>query len=556
MTTATRIYERRWKMLAALSLSMMIIGLDNTIVNVALPTLQRQFTASASDLQWIVDAYLLVFAAALLTMGTLGDRFGRKRALQGGLLLFGGASAAVIFAGSVNQLIVLRILMGVGAALIMPATLSIITNVFPREERGRAIGVWAGTAAIGIGLGPLAGGLLLEVFSWSSVFLINVPVAIVALLLGIKLVPDSRDPAPGAFDLIGAALSATALLALVWAVIEAPSRGWTSPAVIAGLVAAALLTTGFIAWERRVASPMLDLAYFRNPRFSVGSLAISIIFFSLMAAIFALTQFLQFALGYSALQAGATMVPLALGLMLSAINSSRLVSRFGTKSVVAGGMLLLALTLSATVLWTPALSAWVVTSWLFVLGLAMGSVMAPATDAVMGSVPAAKAGVASAMNDVTRQVGGALGVAIVGSLIGTIYTGRIGDAAAGLPPALRDPVEASIGGANAVAARLPSASGAHLASAAADAFTTALGYGLLAAAAAALIGAGIVMWRLPARHGTTIDVGEPLGSPAVAAPGRMSSLSKCPQPQHPQAVCEPLGPRRYNRGTCSGHREV
>ena len=517
MTTATRIYERRWKMLAVLSLSMMIIGLDNTIVNVALPTLQRQFTASASDLQWIVDAYLLVFAAALLTMGTLGDRFGRKRALQGGLLLFGAASAAVIFAGSVNQLIVLRVLMGLGAALIMPATLSIITNVFPREERGRAIGVWAGTAAIGIGLGPLAGGLLLEVFSWSSVFLINVPVAIVALLLGIKLVPDSRDPAPGAFDLIGATLSATALLALVWSVIEAPSRGWTSTAVIAGLVAAALLTTGFIAWERRVASPMLNLAYFRNPRFSIGSLAISIIFFSLMAAIFALTQFLQFALGYSALQAGATMVPLALGLMLSAINSSRLVARFGTKRVVVGGMLLLALALSATVLWTPALSAWLVTSWLFVLGLAMGSVMAPATDAVMGSVPPAKAGVASAMNDVTRQVGGALGVAIVGSLIGTIYTSRIGDAAAGLPATLSGPVEASIGGANAVAARLPSAAGAHLTSAAADAFTAALGYGLLAAAAVALIGAGIVMWRLPARHGAAHEAEEPLGSLAVQA---------------------------------------
>jgi predicted MFS family arabinose efflux permease len=303
----------------------------------------------------------------------------------------------------------------------------------------------------------------------------------------------------------------------VWAVIEAPSRGWTSTAVVGGLVAAALLTTAFIAWERRVASPMLNLAYFRNPRFSIGSLAISIIFFSLMAAIFALTQFLQFALGYSALQAGATMVPLALGLMLSAINSSRLVARFGTKRVVAVGMLLLALTLSATVLWTPALSAWLVTSWLFVLGLAMGSVMAPATDAVMGSVPPAKAGVASAMNDVTRQVGGALGVAIVGSLIGTIYTSRVGDAAAGLPAALRGPVEASIGGANAVATRLPSAAGAHLTSAAADAFTTALGYGLLAAAAVALIGAGIVMWRLPARHGTATKAEEPLGSLAAAA---------------------------------------
>jgi len=511
VTAATRIYERRWKMLAVLSLSMMIIGLDNTIVNVALPTLQRQFNASASNLQWIVDAYLLVFAAALLTMGTLGDRYGRKRALQGGLILFGGASAAVVFAGSVNQLIALRVLMGLGAALIMPATLSIITNVFPREERGRAIGVWAGTAAIGIGLGPLTGGLLLEVFSWSSVFLVNVPVAIVALLLGIKLVPDSRDPKPGRFDLIGAMLSATALLAFVWAVIEAPSRGWTSTSVIVGFVAAALLGTAFIAWERRVASPMLNLAYFRNPRFSMGALAISVIFFSLMAAIFALTQLLQFALGYSALQAGATMIPLALGLMLSATSSARLVVRFGTKRVVAIGMVLLALVLSATVFWTPGLSVWLIVVWLFVLGLAMGSVMAPATDSVMGSVPPAKAGVASAMNDVTRQVGGALGVAIIGSLIDTIYTSRIGDAAANLPPALRDPVQASIGAADAVAARLPAAAGTHLTAAAADAFTTALGYGLLVAAAIALLGAGIVVWRLPARHSAAPEATEPQG---------------------------------------------
>ena len=500
MTTATRIYEHRWKMLAVLSLSMMIIGLDNTIVNVALPTLQREFAASVSDLQWIVDAYLLVFAAALLTMGTLGDRHGRKRALQGGLLLFGASSAAVVFADSVNGLIALRVLMGLGAALIMPATLSIITNVFPREERGRAIGVWAGTAAIGIGLGPLVGGLLLEAFSWSSVFLVNVPVAVAALLLGLKLVPDSHDPSPGAFDLVGAVLSATALLAFVWAMIEAPSRGWTSAEVIVGFAAAVLLGAAFIIWERRVASPMLNLDYFRNPRFGIGSLAIAIIFFSLMAAIFALTQYLQFARGYSALEAGATMLTLALGLMLSATNSSRLVTRFGTRGVVAAGMVLLALVLSATALWTPETSVWTIVGWWFVLGLAMGSVMAPATESVMGAVPAAHAGVASAMNDVTRQVGGALGVAVVGSLIETFYSNRITDTAATLPPALRGSVESSIGGAGAISARLPAPEATHLASAAADAFTTALGLGLLVAAAAVLLGAGIVLWKLPARH--------------------------------------------------------
>jgi EmrB/QacA subfamily drug resistance transporter len=503
--TTDRAYQRRWKMLAVLSLSMMIIGLDNTIVNVALPTLQRRFSASASDLQWIVDGYLLVFAAVLLTMGTLGDRFGRKRALQGGLVLFAGASAAVLLASTASQLIALRVLMGLGAALIMPATLSIITNVFPREERGRAIGVWAGTAAIGIGLGPLTGGLLLEAFAWQSVFLVNVPVALVALVLGLWLVPDSRDPKPGAFDLVGAALSAAALLAFVWAVIEAPSRGWTSVTVIAGVIAAAVLGTGFILWERRTASPMLNLECFRNPRFSIGSLAISVIFFSLMAAIFALTQYLQYAHGYSALKAGATMIPLAFGLMLSATNSSRLVRALGTKRVVAAGMVLLALVLSVTMFWTPTISIYLIGAWLFVLGLAMGSVMAPSTDSVMGSVPPEKAGVASAMNDVTRQVGGALGVAIVGSLIDTIYSGRMSGQTAGLSSTMQTYAQASVGGADAVAAQLPAPAGGSLTLAAADAFTGAMGLGLLAAAVIVLIGAAVVIWKLPARHQPSVE---------------------------------------------------
>lgn len=503
-------YGNRWKMLAVLSISMMIIGLDNTIVNVALPTLQRAFSATASDLQWIVDAYLLVFAAALLSMGTLGDRLGRKRALQAGLVIFGASSAAVFLAGGVTELIVLRVLMGLGAALIMPATLSIITNVFPLSERGRAIGVWAGTAALGIGLGPLVGGLLLEVFSWNSVFLINVPVAAVALVLGIRLVPDSRDPAPGSFDVVGALLSAGSLLAFVWAVIEAPSRGWNDRAVLVCLVAAIGLASGFVAWERRTASPMLDITFFRNPRFSIGSLAISVIFFSLMAAIFGLTQYLQFAHGFTALEAGATMVPLALGLMVSATNSSRLVRHFGTTHVVAGGMVLLAVVLFSTMLWTPHMAAWAVVAWWFMLGLSMGSVMAPATEAVMGSVPLSKAGVASAMNDVTRQVGGALGVAVIGSIMTTIYSDRIAPATALLPDSVRDQVRSSVGVASTFASKAPASIGPRLASSASSAFTDALGYGLVVAAVLCLVGALVVVWKLPARH---------LESDAEAAPG-------------------------------------
>ena len=275
----------------------------------------------------MVDSYLVSFAGLLLTLGMLGDRFGRKRALQPGIALFGLSSLAVLFVETSTQLIAVRAVMGVGGALIMPATLSIITNVFPREERAKAIGVWAGTAAIGVGLGPLFGGLLLEYFDWSSVFLINVPVALVAFVAGMRLVPDSRDPDPGRFDVPGALLSIGALVALIYAVIEAPERGWLDPAILGAFGGALALGAAFVAWELRTASPMLDLSLFRNPRFSIGSLSISLAFFSLFGAIFALTQFLQFAKDYSPLEAGAAMVPLAFGLMLGATRSAKLAER-------------------------------------------------------------------------------------------------------------------------------------------------------------------------------------------------------------------------------------
>src|SRR3954454_8964481 len=274
-------YARRWKTLAVLSLSLLIIGLDNTILNVALPSLQKEFDASSSTLQWIVDSYLLVFAGLLLTMGTLGDRFGRKLALQAGLALFGGASLAVLWVDTTDQLILIRAAMGIGGALIMPATLSIISHVFPREERGKVIGIWAGMASVGIGLGPLFGGLLLEYFDWSSVFLVNVPIAALALIAGIWLVPNSRDPEPGAFDLVGAGLSIGALGALVFPIIEAPEWGWTDPRVLSCFAAAGILGTLFVRWEMRVKEPMLNLDFLRNPRFSAASGGISLASFSL-----------------------------------------------------------------------------------------------------------------------------------------------------------------------------------------------------------------------------------------------------------------------------------
>src|SRR3954447_23250863 len=414
---------RRWKTLGVLALSLLIIGLDNTVLNVALPTLQTHFNASGSTLQWIVDAYLLAFAGVLLTMGTLGDRFGRKRALQSGLVLFGGASVLAALAHTSGQLIVLRAAMGVGGAMIMPATLSVITDVFPREERAKAIGIWSAIAGVGIGLGPFVGGLLLEWFSWSSVFWLNVPIVAVTLIAGAALVPESRDPRPGAFDLRGAALSIATLVTLVYGIIEATPRGWTDPLVLGCFAASAVLATAFIAWERRVASPMLPLAFFRNPNFTVASAGVGLVFFAMMGSVFAFTQYLQFAHGYSALEAGAAMLPLALGLVIGSGASNRLAERLGRSRVIAGGLFGVAVVLSTSLAWTPDMAAPLIALVAFFLAVSMGTAMAPSTDAVMSAVPAAKAGVGSAMSDVTRQVGGALGVAVIGSIIGTAYSG-------------------------------------------------------------------------------------------------------------------------------------
>jgi EmrB/QacA subfamily drug resistance transporter len=483
------VYARRWKILAVMALSLLIIGLDNTVLNVALPTLQTHFSASGSTLQWIVDAYLLAFAGVLLTMGTLGDRFGRKRVLQSGLLLFGASSVLAALAQNADQLIVLRAAMGIAGAMIMPATLSVIMDVFPREERARAIAIWSAVAGLGIGLGPFVGGLLLEWFSWSSVFWLNVPIVATALIAGYALVPESRDPNPGAFDLPGAGLSIATLVTLVYGIIEATELGWGDPLVLGCFAAAAVLGAAFVAWERKVASPMLPLAFFRDARFSVASAGIGLVFFALMGSVFAFTQYLQFAMDFSALEAGAAMLPLALGLVIGSGASNHLAQRVGRTRVIAGGLFGVAAVLSTSLLWTPDMAPAMLCFVTFGLALSMGFAMAPATDAVMSAVPDEKAGVGSAMSDVTRQVGGALGVAVIGSIIATAYTGDMD----GAPATAAD----SIGGAHAVAGQLGGGAGQELAAHAGRAFTDALGIGLTAAAAVAIAGGLLVLLRLP-----------------------------------------------------------
>jgi EmrB/QacA subfamily drug resistance transporter len=401
---------------------------------------------------------------------------------------------------SANQLIGTRALMGVGGAFIMPATLSIITNVFPPQERGRAIGVWAGVAGLGAALGPLTGGFLVEHFYWGSVFLVNVPIVVVGLIAGFVLIPNSKDPSAPRLDPIGALLSIAALTSLLFAIIEAPSEGWGEPKIYGTLIAGIVLLGMFILWERHSDHPMLDITFFENPRFSAASGSITVVFFAMFGSIFLLTQYFQFVLAFSPLETGIRMLPFALTMMVVAPTSSRIVERIGTKVTVTTGMTLVTLgLLSMTMLQVD--SSYVQVAWrLMVMAAGMGLTMAPATDSVMGSLPLGKAGVGSAVNDTTRQVGGALGVAIIGSVLASVYGGKVGDflAGVGAPDAAIDAATSSLGGADGVAAQVPAALGDELMRVANQAFVEAMHLGVLVAASATAIGALMAFFFLPA----------------------------------------------------------
>ena len=480
-----------------LSLSLVIIGLDNTVMNVALPSIQDDLGVQASTLQWIVDAYMLVFAGLLLAAGNLGDRHGRKLALQSGLVIFGLASVAGAFASSGGQLIAARAAMGIGGALIMPSTLSIIMDVFPQEERGKAMSVWAGMAAVGVGLGPLIGGALIEISSWPAVFWINVPIVLTALAIGFRLVPESRDPHPGALDTPGVFMSIAGLGLLVWAVIEAPARGWTDGLVLGALAATLVLGVLFVRRQLHTRDPLLDVSLFRRPAFSLGSLAVSSAFFALFGVIFLMTQYLQLVQGRSAIETGLVMVPLAIGLVIGSGLSHKVNLKLGTPTQLSAALTVVALVIGSVALWQPDTPVWIVALFFFVLPLAMGNVMAPATESVMSAVPDAKAGVGSAMNDVNRQVAGALGVAIIGSVASSVYSSRLDSATAALPPGAADAATDSIGGAGGVAAQLPAGAGDALTAAANGAFTDAIGLAMLVGSAIALAGAFLVKRYLP-----------------------------------------------------------
>ncbi|MET9912825.1 DHA2 family efflux MFS transporter permease subunit [Streptomyces sp. NPDC006476] len=492
--------------LTALLTASFVINLDTTLVNVALPTLTRELGATTAQLQWVVDAYNLVFAALLLTCGSLSDRYGRKGMLVAGLVVFGLASFVGGYAMSPSELIAARAVMGLGAAMTFPATLSLLTGVFTtRNERALAIGLWGATGGAAIALGPIVGGYLLEHYSWSSVFYTLGPVSLGVIALVAWFVPRSKDPVPHRLDPLGLVLSGGFMALLVYTIIEAPDRGWTSAPSLLGFGGAVLVLIAFIISERRTDQPMLDVRLFRDMRFSAASAAVTISFFTLFGFIFLMTQFFQFVRTYSPLSTGVHLLPVAVSVAIGSTVGTRLAVRLGTKSVVTAGAALQAI----FYFWvasdiTPTLSYGIIAIQMVVYGLGMGLTTAPATESIMGAVGINQAGVGSAVNDSTRLLGGTLGVAVIGSVYASLYDSRLTHfLPATLPHTLTAPAHQSIGAAYAVADRLTTSGQSGpadaLRHAATNAFDHGLAIGCVVAGAVAVAGALLAAAFLPAQ---------------------------------------------------------
>ena len=497
MPSPEQAYERRWVTLGVICMALVVITIDNTILNVALPTIVRDLDATGSQLQWIVDSYVIVFACLLLTAGALGDKYGRKGALMCGVALFGAFSALASLATSPDVLIVCRGLMGIGGALIYPTTLSILTNTFTGRERARAIGIWAGISGIGIAIGPLVGGFLVEHFSWGAVFLVNVPVCVIAFVAAAIFVPTSRDPDNRPLDPLGSLLSIIMLIGLLYAVIQAPEAGWTATNVLIGFAVGLVFGGLFAWWELHTSDPMLDLRFFENPRFSAASVTVTLVTFAVFGSTFLLTQYFQFVLGYSPLKSGLMAAPVAIGMMVAAPNAPRFVFRWGTKRVVVTGIVV---TSAAMLLYgsNTVMSSFVAGAAVrLLLGLGVGLTMAPATESIMGSLPLGKAGVGSAVNDTTRQTGGAIGIAVMGSLFAAFYH-HFTSAAGKLPGATAAAVHDSVGSALVAAAKLPAAQAHVVSQVARDGFIDAMRL-TFPIGAAIVLAAAVVAWKwLPA----------------------------------------------------------
>ncbi|MCK1821033.1 MFS transporter [Streptomyces sp. XM83C] len=514
------VHRRRWAILGVLMLSLLIVVLDNSILNVAIKTISTPaptgLGATQSELEWAINAYTLVFAGLLFTAGLLGDRLGRKKVLLGGLAVFGIGSALAAESGSPTQLIVFRALMGLGAAFVMPATLAVLMNVFEREEQPRAIGIWAGGVGLAIAIGPITGGVLLDHFWWGSVFLVNVPIVVLALALMVWLVPDSRDPNPGRLDPAGVALSVVGLVLLVYGIIKGGELAdFTDATVLAFIAAGLAVLVAFVVVEKRSDHPSIDVTYFRNKVFSAAIAAIALVFFALMGVTFFSVFYTQSVRGYSPLETGLLLLPLAAAQLVFAPRARLLVDRFGNRATTTGGMLLIAGMLAMFAVLDADTPIWLLEVVFFLMGTGMAHIMTPVSVVIMQALPREKAGSASALSNTFRQVGGALGVAVLGSVLSTSYRSGIEGRLGLVPPALRDTAGESIEATLGVAARL-GPRGRELVGPANDAFLHAMHVTAIGGAAIALVGAVVVAAFLPGRQARPGQE-EPQREPVAAA---------------------------------------
>jgi EmrB/QacA subfamily drug resistance transporter len=488
--------------LLVLCLSLLAGVIDNTVLNTALPTLARVLHAGTSSLQWITDSYTLCFAALLIPAGALADRYGRRLSLVGGLVVFAIGSLVAAFATSANVLIADRVLMGMGAAFVMPATLSILNAVFPPRERAQAIAAWSGVAGVGIIVGPTLGGFLLAHFFWGSVFLVNVPIVAVALAGVIWLVPETAEPGRRSLDVVGTVLVGGALVAVVDAIIEAPIRGWTGAGTLLEAAAGLVMLAGFVVWELRVATPLIDLHVFTSRAFTAATASVTVIFFSLFGSLFVFTQYLQLVHGYSPLSAGVRALPFALATGAASPLSPVLAKRWGNRTVISSGLALMGvglLYLSTAQVATgyPALALAVA-----IMGAGMGLVMAPASSTIMTAVPASQASAGSAVNSTVREVGGTLGVAVVGSLAAAVYRSRLSAKliAHHSPAAVVHAATGSIAAADGLARALGGVRGSEILRAAQSSFTTAMALGMRLAGAVSVASALAALVVIPPRR--------------------------------------------------------
>lgn len=501
-----RIHRRRWAVLYTLMLSLLIVVLDNSILNVAMKTIATPapvgLGATQSELEWAINSYTLVFAGLLFTAGLLGDRLGRKKVLLVGLAVFGAGSVCAGISQSPVELITFRAVMGVGGALVMPATLAILMNVFEHDEQPRAIGIWAGGVGLAIAVGPIAGGFLLAHFWWGSVFMINAPVVVVSLIAMLVLVPDSRDPDPGRLDPLGVLLSVVGLVLLVYGIIKGGQLAdFTAPQVVGPITGGLAVLLVFVVHQKHSDHPSIDISYFRNPAFSAAIAAIALVFFALMGVAFFTVFYIQSVRGYTPLQAGMLFLPLAAAQTIFAPRARLAVQRYGARAVCTFSMFVVAVTMSGMLLLDARTPIWVLEALFFLQGAGMAHIMPPATVAVMQALPREKAGSGSALNNVFRQVGGTLGVAVLGSLLSTSYRDGVQDeldALPGVPAAARHAAGESIEATHGLADAMGPA-GRPLITAADDAFLHAMHITALGSAAVALLGLVVAAAFLPGK---------------------------------------------------------